>query len=67
MNAERDQNRPKNLARFLFSFGRIVLGMADDELRRGHEFRAKTLSHAEDRDKPALFRFLFALIFCFRA
>ena len=39
MNAERDQQRAKNFARLLFSFGRIVLGVADDELRRGHELR----------------------------
>src|ERR1700731_4781778 len=46
MNTERAQKRPKNLARLLLSFGRILLRMANDELRRGHEFRTKTLSHA---------------------
>src|SRR5260370_19958538 len=45
MDPERRQKRPKNFARFLFSLGRIVRGMTDDELRCGHEFRIKTLSH----------------------
>src|SRR5262249_55210314 len=43
MNAERSQQRPKNLARSPFPLSRVVRRMANDELRRCHEFRIENI------------------------
>src|SRR5262249_28147950 len=52
MNPKCGQKRPNDLARLLFSLLGILRRVTDDKLRRGHEFRTKTLSHARDCDKP---------------